>query len=511
MFTSACFKRPVLLLSSLLTMCMALSAHAAMDPRFELDPQSLGVPAATTGKRPHNDRRSGSSRDQKSIPASTTGASIYIIKPGDNLFKILMRDYGLKNDEAEAFIEDVCRENNITDIRQLKAGQKIVIPPLRRRLGVAGNNVPQKRRSSAKTGVSGKTFRLESPDTALTELETSLQVRQTWDRMLPPPTGGHKPVTIQSPTFSLNLDPHRYPVYSAMDNGRILVDRDDSIPPLVKELISEKDPSLRIVSESPRNGKRFLSAMLESAGFYSVEENFSMAFGSDPQLTVRSDFKIEKTPESIIKQDLILMNSGRTPYPNVIREFLKKEGLTVYEPFASLKSAPLVGSGQLLQIISRKQPDIIDSLLASLSITPEKDKHVDVFANDNNGISLSIKAGRYFEKGGQRHVVTRFDGDPVTYTLYRLLETKGYKVVMLEAQDDFRKITEKLLSGTGIQGTYARYQLGTDTAANYSLHMSGFRLTASDLPATGIFITSLEINPVIRDILIGNGYSITVR
>ena len=56
------------------------------------------------------------------------------------------------------------------------------------------------------------------------------------------------------------------------------------------------------------------------------------------------------------------------------------------------------------------------------------------------------KAERYFERGGQRYVVTSFDGDPVNYTLFRILETKGYNVVILEAQDDFRKISEKLIA-----------------------------------------------------------------
>ncbi|MBC8019246.1 MAG: peptidoglycan-binding protein LysM, partial [Verrucomicrobia bacterium] len=132
-------------------------------------------------------------------------------------------------------------------------------------------------------------------------------------------------------------------------------------------------------------------------------------------------------------------------------------------------------------------------------------------AADNNGISLSVKAERYFERGGQRHIVTSFDGDPVMYTLFRILEAKGYQVTILEAQDDFRKISDKLLSRLRIQGAYAQHTLGHDTGANYSLRMSGYKLEGAGLPVGGLFLTDLELDRVIRDLLTENGYSITSK
>jgi len=405
----------------------------------------------------------------------------------------------------------ICHENNIDDIWHLKIGQKIIIPPLRRRGDGTIKGVHARQSDEVKSWSGGQILRLNSSETALSEVEASAQIRETWNKLLPLPAGGQKPIILQSPTFSLTLDPQRYPVYAALDNGRILVDRNDSIPPLVKALITEKDPSVRIVSESPLNGKRFLSAMLDSAGFYSVEENFSMDFGSDPKLTIHSDFKIEKTPESLIKQDLVLMNAGQNPIPEVISKFLKKEGFTVYEPFASPKSTTNGTTGRLHQITSRKQSDMIDALLSSLSIFPDKDRRLDVFAADNNGISLSVKAERYFERGGQRYVVSSFDGDPVTYTLYRILETKGFQVAILEAKDDFRNVSEKLLSRLRIPGIYAQHKLSPDKGANYSLHMTGFKLESPDFPVAGVFLTNLELDRVILDLLAEDGYSIITK
>jgi hypothetical protein len=481
-----------------------------MDASFELDPGTLDV-SATSIKTVKSDRRPNRRHKVKSTARAAAEGVVHTIKPGDNLFKVLMQDYGLTNDEAETFIEVICHENNIYDIRRLKIGQKIVIPPLRRRVDGTIKGVHGRQPVAANSLSGGQILRLNSPETALSEPEASVQIRETWNKLLPPPAGGQKPIMLHSPTFSLTLDPQRYPVYAAMDNGKILVDMNSSIPPLVKALITEKDPSVRIVSESPLNGKRFLSAMLDSAGFYSVEENFSMDFGSDPKLTIHSDFKIEKTPESLIRQDLLLMNAGRTPFPGVINEFLKKEGFTVYEPFASPKPGTTAMTGRLYQVTSKKQSDMIDVLLSSMSIIPDKDRRLDVFAADNNGISLSVKAERYFERGGQRYVVASFDGDPITYTLYRILETKGYQVAILEARDDFRKVSEKLLSCLRIPGTYAQYNLSPDMGASYSLHMTGFKLENPDFPVAGVFLTNLELDRVIRDLLAEDGYSIITK
>jgi hypothetical protein len=430
-----------------------------------------------------------------------------------------MREYNLSNDEAEAFIEEIRNENNISDIRHLKVGQKIIIPPVHRKS--AGKlNLDQSLKDSrvltntdgGEAVVTGQAFRLDSTVPALSSQEAAALVKDAWEKILPSKGELLKPFTIQSPSFSLTLDSQRFPMFATMDGARILLDQGATIPPLVKALIQEKDPTVRIVSESPANGRRFLAAMLGAAGFYSVEENFSMEFGVDPKLTVRSDFKVEKTPESIIKQELVLLNSGRNAYPAPLTEFLKKEGFSVYEPFAF--QAPSLGespSRHIYQITGNRQPDIVDAILKTLEVPYQNDRRLDVFAADNNGISLSVKAERYFERDGQRVVITRFDGDPVTYTLFRILETKGYRVAMLENQDDFRKISEKILARLNIHGGYAQHKLWPDEASNYSLQMSGYKLEGNGIPGGSMFLTNKQMDRIIRDLLVENGYSIHVK
>jgi len=511
MFSSVRFcKNPIILLL-FFWLVTSLSESAAMDPRFELDSKALGV--SDSSQKQASPKAAPSRKPRKSKPSRSaldTG-SVHTIKAGDNLFKILVRDYGFSDEAAEAVIDQICHENNIADIRRLKVGQKIVIPSSRSLPERTSRNSGSLPANNAEPVVSRMQLKLQPPDMELSEQEAAVQFQRVWDSVVPSGPGRSSADIINSTKFSLTLDPQRFPTYATMDGGRILVDKNDSIPPLVKSLIVEKNPAVRIVSESPLNRKRFLKGMLDSAGFYSVAEDFRMDFGSDPLLTIHSDFKVEKSAESVVKFDILLMNAGQTSYPRAIKDFLKNEGVTVHEPFAQSRSAVAASKGQFYQITSRNQTDIVDSLLASLSIQPEKNKRLDVFAADDNGISLAVKAERYFERDGQRHVITRFDGDPITYTLFRILEAKGYQTVILDKQDDFPRVTEKLLSRMRIQGGYERQYIDFGADANFSLQMSGFKVEATGRPEAELFLTNLEIDSVVRHLLQESGYKIIVK
>jgi hypothetical protein len=300
-------------------------------------------------------------------------------------------------------------------------------------------------------------------------------------------------------------------MYATMDGGRILMDSKNAIPPLIKALIGEKEPTVRIISETQANTRQLLAAMLETAGFYSVEQNFNLEFGADPKVTVHSDFKIEKSADSLVNQDVILLNNERHALPTALRGILKKEGFTVYEPFAT--PSPLIVRPPLnvAQIGVSGQPDMVDAILASLAVSADRDCTLDVFGADDNGISLSVKADRSFIRNGQKYVITHFDGDAVTYTLFRILETKGYRVITLDRKDGFRNSAEKILAGMKIQGTYGLHDLIHEESLPYSVQMSGFWLDDPTLPGGSLFLTDLAIDGVVRSLLLENGFNISTK
>ena len=107
--------------------------------------------------------------------------------------------------------------------------------------------------------------------------------------------------------------------------------------------------------------------------------------------------------------------------------------------------------------------------------------------------------------------MTHFDGNPVNYTLFRILETMGFKVVILNAKDDFRTVTEKLISRMKLTGEYGRHSLLQGRNTGYAIHMSGFNVEDPAHPGGGLFISDRPLDPIIHDLLTANGYSISIQ
>ncbi len=500
--------------AAMIALSAAVTVDAAMDPAFELDSTVLNaVSAAKKGTVPTRSKKIVRLRHDKKKPVRHQGGATYTVRSGDNLFKILMRDYGLSNDQAEAQIVKICHENNIPDIKRLKVGQKISINVSRRPGGQIARDTTDKnaRDSAAAVPVSRLYLEPESAS-AISYVDELGRIREIWKTMVTDrPTDG-KPLVLQSNSYSLTLDPVRYPVFAAMDGARIVLDKNASIPPLIKSLIVSKDPSIRIVSESPLDRKRFLGAILANAGFYSIEKDFHVEFGADPKLRIHSDFKIEKTVDSLLKQDVIMLNSGANPTPAPLSGFLKQEGFAVYEPFAI--SRPLVKpvSTQSLYLVeSRKQPEMVAGILTALQVPFQNNQLLDVYSKDKSGISLSVNAERFFVRNGQKFVISEFDGDPVTYTLYRILETKGYHVVMLNTGDDFRKVSEKIMTALRIPARYSQHDMWPDRGKHYSLSINGFRVQSGAGRGGQLFLTDRLLDPLVKELLQENGYEINVR
>ncbi len=319
------------------------------------------------------------------------------------------------------------------------------------------------------------------------------------------------PLTFQSEAFSLTLDPSRYPMLPGQDGSTILLDPKGALPPLVRMLIQEKGRTLKVVGSPQQDSRLFLGELLGASGFYSVEEKPLLEFGSDPRLTVRADYKVEKNSDSLVKNDIVLVNASQRPSSPNLASFLKKEGVSIIEPFVRNQPVPTVPKHQLFSISPKGQPEMVDTLLGVLSLSFDTNRRVELFSVAESGFGLSVQADRYFEHAGKRYVITRFTGDPVAYTLLRLLETKGYRVVILEKQDGFRTVAEKVFSKMDLSVSYAPQLLVSDPEGRYSLELSAVLLENASKSGGAIVLTDRVLAPDMRAVLADYGYKIEER
>jgi hypothetical protein len=148
-----------------------------------------------------------------------------------------------------------------------------------------------------------------------------------------------------------------------------------------------------------------------------------------------------------------------------------------------------------------------DRLMSSLRLRYDRDTKVELFGPRDSGLRLDIRADRTFEVGKERYVVSLFNGDPVFYTLMRLLETRGYRVIILEEKDTFEKVAEKFMSRLRLSGSYAKHRLWPSQDAPYSVQLSGFMLRDAG-SGKKIFLTDRTLDPLIAELATLNGYSV---
>jgi hypothetical protein len=184
------------------------------------------------------------------------------------------------------------------------------------------------------------------------------EIRVFWGRIVPQEQDKNEPVEVAGRNFSLSLDPSRFPILPTVDGGQILLDVHDSLPLHVKALIRDEEPKVRIVSQNPSRRKEFIRELISVADFYSVEEDFTVEYGVDPELTVVYDYKIEPTSDSPLRNETFLLNidGNRSPMPETLKHFLLRDGFHVLESSRSSRVTDPVGEKVLYSITYPIQP-----------------------------------------------------------------------------------------------------------------------------------------------------------
>lgn len=333
-------------------------------------------------------------------------------------------------------------------------------------------------------------------------------VRQVWPKLVDARSVDQAPIEINGQNFSLAIDPARFITLPAADGGTILLDSDGTIPPMVRSIVEGVEPRVRIVTASPAAPRSFYRSILEKARFYSVTENFTLEYGTDPKLAITSDFKIEKSADSIFNNDIVLLtvDSRYGTFPAELTDFLRHEGYIFVTPGMTPLPLPAPNKGTIYPMAATAKPaDHADHLLKALSLPFATDQMIELYDRNRDGITLNIKVSRSFSEGGQQFVIGTFDGDPVTYTLIRLLETRGFRVIMLEEKDNFRRVTEKILGRLKIPSRYGMHDLVTIADHRYGINMSGFVLNDA---GRQIVLTDRTIPALHRSMMELNGYRI---
>ena len=138
-------------------------------------------------------------------------------------------------------------------------------------------------------------------------------------------------------------------------------------------------------------------------------------------------------------------------------------------------------------VIEREPAKMVDAVLNALSVSWSKNKIVQ--SEDGAATAFSIRVDRYFEYKGGRYIVSIGESDPYSYTLLRILESAGYRVLRVNGGEDFNGVAEKLLKLMGVVPEYGKHALqeGKDAA--------GFLVQPDDAGGKRVVLTGDRVDP----------------
>ena len=361
---------------------------------------------------------------------------------------------------------------------------------------------------SASTAETESLYRLPPLTVAASDRAAMITLRTLWKRLVPglEPEGA---LELRAESFTLSLDPQALPVLPAADGGKIIIDANRALSPPIISLIQKQEPFSRVISEHPSSGDRFYAKLLKAGGFYSVEPEFPLEFGDDPRLSLRAEYRIERTADSLFNNDTVLLYTaaGRLPLPRSLTVFLAGAGFRVVEPGLP-GQAPLPPRDRFVQILPGDRFQVADALLRTLGVVTNAGASMEFTGLLPQGVALTVRVERAFVYNGRRYALVPADAGQLASSLRGVLESQGVTVVLLAKEDDFRIVTGKLLQALSLPVRFDRYRLWPLGESPYTVEMSGFLLRD---PATGhdLFLTDRAVTPLLLDIIAGHGYAVT--
>lgn len=270
------------------------------------------------------------------------------------------------------------------------------------------------------------------------------------------------------------LDPVEYPIFTAADGGTVIIDGKNALGEEFKKNATTIDSRLRIVSEDPTDSRKFLAAVLQQAGFAEVGEDRTVSLGESPMLSLHADFRVVVQGKDGGRQVVLVDLTPPAGFPSErLVGYLAGKGLRLVTPSTSVAAAA-----------TRRTPVVA---------VPEGSnpcERADALAE-----ALKLKESPAAGKG----ILLRCaESGDVDYTLERLLENEGYRVIRLAQGDDAKKIAETVLGKLKLPAVYGKQTLAYGEKSGVTAEVEGFLVERDGKRA---LIVASPLEPGLRDLL----------
>jgi hypothetical protein len=475
-----------------------ISAIKAMNPSLKnldlMHPgQTVLIPLKIVPKGSYESKNDESF--QKSVMgfSSLEGVNLenYLVKPGDNITKIVIGKYTIPPEYLYAEYLDLVRMFNpaMEDPDLIYPNQVIRLPIYSPEIVRAPIEGYLKQESESKIALTeadnlGGSSAREHPKTI--SLAGKLrdifdQIGEEWvdsgEQFIPLKSGGH--VKLEADAFpTLNLR-----------NGRMLIiDLRKELPEDITKLIESDWQSYKVVRLAPDETlKTALDKLFTDSGYHKV-------LRSGEHLELRSEIDISLAGDWIIipqkaagnnLDDITVLNLindsiERTPF--TVKRYLKRLGVTVRD-YPDLAPSQKPEENKIPEKVSFENENCssLPTLLLDLSGQPfSRDVKIPVYQSGGSGFNLIIHADIFFNRAGSDCII---DTTGLSPEIIELLAKHGFRVLSIAYEKDPGKTTELVLDFLDMEFDAKSHDFmvsSRDEARNITLTLQGIRFTDKD-------------------------------
>ncbi|MBJ6798967.1 LysM peptidoglycan-binding domain-containing protein [Geomonas propionica] len=424
----------------LLALLLIPARLLAAPPEFQIDikeldrqkpaaPKSVQKPAPKQHKQAPKKKEPEAKAPQetKKEHAAPAGEHVrYTIKPGDHIFKILVGHFGMSNEAAERLVPQIIELNGIKNIKSLEVGRTLLIPAAALHGGEAKTAKKEKGRTHPE-GPAAKAKGGEAPREGREAKSAPLQAPKA-----PEPTAEAPRAPEPAPEAPRAPEPAA-PVLAPAPAPKTV-----PVPvPIQKEPVPAVPQPAPVPKPAPAPAPQPAPAT-----------------------------KAEPAPAT-----------APAPVPKPVSPPATPSKAATPAAAPATPQAPT----WVCSVSRHDAGSVVDSVLNAISATWSRNKIIQSAAGA--ATPFSIRVDRYFEYKGKRYIVSIGENDPYNYTLIRILETAGYRVLMLTGKEDFKAVTEKLFALVGIAPAFGPHALPEGT------HATGFLVQQDDAAGKRVLIT----------------------
>ena len=435
-------------------------------------------------------------------PASS---SVYLIKSGDTLYRIIVRELKDPSDIKGTMNQIKSMNPQIKNINLIYAGDTIKLPAQDYVAVAARSPFADEEDKLIEKGADRQETTGDKEITSMPPEVRLAVIKHVLSQMNASVTSAGNYYLPIPKTGQITIDCSKMPVIE-FDNGTTMfLDLEGRTPDNLKRIISDNWSNFILVKVGQKdNAIVVLRKIFGSLKTYTmVKQSKPITIGSGLTAEFFVDWIISRTDVTQsppISQGLRILYDDSPLFPKSLKSYARRSGLIITEISAANgivgKPEEIYSLPPMINYPTSSAKDFVHALLTSCGIGAEKDVDIKIFDTAKDGINLSIKTDIVAKQGDVTYLIYSRE---LSGQFVEALTRAGNKLIFIKDNENPKKIMETVLTNLNVAfvpGYFTFY--GPDkNQAPFTIGFNGTKIKTDK----DIFVVDFNIDQEMRGLL----------